>query len=183
MSKENGLSWIPSPGVVPVLNPKEQKWNQSRDEDAPTVARLLLESGAAERMEVWSTDAVRTVESVLLLGNSALPVHRWTLTRAMLEEKAPAWLTAFPDAIMEDPLNRAEQLALKGILEDVELPDGNVVPGGGSEWVVADFRRPLRLEDLPPLDRVHQRSGLPVLADIDPGNKAGSYDMTGGKNP
>ena len=160
MNKGNGASWIPSPGVVPVLHPKEQTWLKPLGRETFMVARLLLECDAGGGMETWLTRPMWRMGDILLLGTSAQPSHRWTLTRARLEENTGAAASAW----MEDPLDPAEQLALKRGLENVDFTAGDMFPWGGNRLVAADFKRPLRLEDLPRLNREAQDRGMVLVA-------------------
>ncbi len=193
MSMDNGLSWVPSPGVVPVIRRcggertnNVQQWIAKRMLSSPEseagqdkmtalacvfeLGRLVVESGAAERVEVWSEKGYLPLKDVLLLGASAGAVHRWALTRNMFAE-AEAAVTIW----LEEPMDDAKRLALLGLFGhsgfDGEMPLHS--SGSGVALAVADFGRVVGLEEFPELDRLAKSCGVALLVDAE------SWDVRG----
>lgn len=193
MSMDNGLSWIPSPGVVPVIRRcggermnNVRQWIAKRmlsspqseaEEDKMTalacvfeLGRLVVESGAAEQVEVWSEKGYLPLKDVLLLGASAGAVHRWALTRNMFAE-AEAAVTIWLEEPMDD-VKRQALLDLFGHSDsagEMPLPGG----GGGATVAVADFGRVVGLEEFQWLDRLAKSCGVALLVDAE------SWDVRG----
>lgn len=179
MMADNGMSWQPVPGVVPVIRRVREKsparWVLGKmimppgemDEKISfarviQLARLAVEGGGAERMEVWSEKAVLPLDGFLLLGDSEGAVHRWVLTREMCAESeasAAMW--------MEEPMGDAERLAVLGLLGKTCFGMGMSLPGGGGGVVVADFGWVADLEELPWLDKVAKAQGVALLVVAD----------------
>lgn len=179
---ENGKQWVPEAGVLPVIQSSKigsvSQWVHKRmlsapnEWDAETAAkdlvrrfelgRLAVESGGAERVEVWSKNAYLPLGDVLLMGDSAWAVHRWVLTREMFAENhamATIW--------MEETLDAAARRDWFAFWKDPGLLGKSALPGGKGGVAVADFGRWVGLEEFPGLDQVAKACGVALLVGAD----------------
>ena len=124
------------------------------------IRETMLELGAAKRLCVWSWQASPRMNGRILVGDSTVDTHCWTITRDV--DNLPPSLKPLAVALIEDPANPDILDPIKRCIHDAAGMDAGSIEEAGEhagDVTVVEHSQGIGLEDLARLNRAVKEAG------------------------
>ena len=125
------------------------------------IGAMMVENGFAERLCVWSWQALLWLHGRFLAGDSSTDVHCWTIKKDV--GIIPPPLQPLASTLIEDDMNIEKRRDLSRLIHAPESAHGKLCVGGGNLTIV-DFRNKLSLPDMERINGAAKRAGKTIIA-------------------
>lgn len=127
---------------------------------ASEIGAMMLENGVAERLCVWSWQALLWLHGRFLAGDSSTDVHCWTITKNVGIMPPP--LQPLASTLIEDDMNIEKRRDLSRLIHAPESAHGKLCVGD-VDLTIADFRNKLLLPDMERINGAAKRAGKTII--------------------
>ena len=147
-----------SPGIILIDGDNE---NTPCLDLAYEIGAMMVENGFAERLCVWSWQALLWLHGRFLAGDSSTDVHCWTIKKDV--GIIPPPLQPLASTLIEDEMDIDTRNARMRLILTPESACGKLCVGGGNLTIV-DFRNKLSLPDMERINGAAKRAGKKIIA-------------------
>ena len=147
-----------SPGIILIDGDNE---NTPCLDLAYEIGAMMVENGFAERLCVWSWQALLWLHGRFLAGDSSTDVHCWTIKKDV--GIIPPPLQPLASTLIEDEMDIDTRNARMRLILTPESACGKLCVGGGNLTIV-DFRNKLSLPDMERINGAAKRAGKTIIA-------------------
>ena len=120
------------------------------------IGATMMEFGLVRRLCVWSWKSVLWLYGRILVGDSPVDAHCWTITEEV--GIMPPHLQPLTGTLIEDAMDIDARMSLHGLLHAQEFASGKLCVGGG-DMTIIDFKENISLEFLEHLNGAAKESG------------------------
>ena len=124
------------------------------------ICAMMLENGVAERLCVWSWQALLWLHGRFLAGDSSTDVHCWTIKKDV--GIIPPPLQPLASTLIEDDMNIEKRRGLSRLIHAPESAHGKLCVDD-VDLTIADFRNKLSLPDMERINDAAKRSGKTII--------------------
>ena len=124
------------------------------------IGAMMVENGFAERLCVWSWQALLWLHGRYLIGDSAADAHCWTITKDV--GIIPPPLQPLASTLIEDDMNIEKRRDFSKLIHAPESAHGKLCVGD-VDLTIADFRNKLSLPDMERINGVAKRAGKTII--------------------
>ena len=124
------------------------------------IGETMMELGAAKRLCLWSWQASPRMNGRILVGDSTVDTHCWTITRDV--DNLPPSLKPLAEALIEDPSNLNILDPVKRGIHDRAGMDAESIKATGKhagDVTIVNHRQGIGLEDLARFNRAVKEDG------------------------
>lgn len=120
------------------------------------IGATMMALGVARRLCVWSWKSVLWLYGRILVGDSPVDAHCWTITEEV--GIMPPHLQPLTGTLIEDDMDIDARMSLHGLLHAQEFASGKLCACGG-DMTIIDFKENISLEFLEHLNGAAKESG------------------------
>ena len=124
------------------------------------IGAMMVENGFAERLCVWSWQALLWLHGRFLAGDSSTDVHCWTIKKDV--GIIPPPLQPLVSTLIEDDMNIEKRRDLSRLIHAPESAHGKLCVGA-VDLTIADFRNKLSLPDMERINGAAKRAGKTII--------------------
>ena len=124
------------------------------------IGAMMVENGFAERLCVWSWQALLWLHGRFLAGDSSTDVHCWTMKKDVVIIPPP--LQPLASTLIEDDMNIEKRRDLSRLIHALESAHGKLCVGD-VDLTIADFRNKLSLPDMERINGAAKRAGKTII--------------------
>lgn len=124
------------------------------------IGAAMVENGFAEKLCVWSWQALLWLHGRFLAGDSSTDVHCWTIKKDVVI--IPPSLQPLASTLIEDDMNIEKRRDLSRLIHTPEGAHGKLCVGD-VDLTIADFRNKLSLPDMERINGVAKRAGKTII--------------------
>lgn len=124
------------------------------------IGAMMVENGFAERLCVWSWQALLWLHGRFLAGDSSTDVHCWTIKKDVVIIPPP--LQPLASTLIEDDMNIEKRRDLSRLIHAPESAHGKLCVGD-VDLTIADFRKKLSLPDMERINGAAKRAGKTII--------------------